>query len=79
MRLIDADAYQYPGDLIYEPTIDAVPVVHGEWVEWYPPKHMIMTGEELLYRCSVCDAKYSDVEGYRHCPHCGAKMDGGQI
>ena len=27
MRLIDADAYQYPGDLIYEPTIDAVEVV----------------------------------------------------
>lgn len=27
MRLIDADAYQFPGDLIYEPTIDAVEVV----------------------------------------------------
>ena len=57
-------------------TNDVVPVVHGEWVEWYPLKHMIMTGEELLYCCSVCDAKYSDVEGYRHCPYCGARMDG---
>lgn len=27
MRLIDADKYQFPGDLINEPTIDAVPVV----------------------------------------------------
>jgi len=27
MRLIDADAYEFPGDLKYEPTIDAVPVV----------------------------------------------------
>ena len=27
MRLIDADAYQYPGDLIDEPTVDAVEVV----------------------------------------------------
>ena len=27
MRLIDADAYQFPGDLINEPTIDAVEVV----------------------------------------------------
>lgn len=27
MRPIDADAYQFPGDLINEPTIDAVPVV----------------------------------------------------
>lgn len=31
MRLIDADAYQFPGDLVNEPTIDAVPVVHGRW------------------------------------------------
>ena len=27
MRLIDADAYEYPGDLVWEPTIDAVAVV----------------------------------------------------
>ena len=27
MRLIDADAYAYPGDLINEPTVDAVKVV----------------------------------------------------
>ena len=27
MRLIDADAYEFPGDLVNEPTIDAVPVV----------------------------------------------------
>ncbi len=58
-----------------EKKADVAPVVHGRWVEWYPPKHMILTGEEMLYRCSSCDAKYSDVEGYRFCPHCGAKMD----
>ena len=56
--------------------VDAVEVVHGRWVEWYPPMHMILTGEELLYRCSACDAKYPDVEGYRYCPHCGAFVDG---
>ena len=27
MRLVNADDYEYPGDLIYMPTIDAVPVV----------------------------------------------------
>ncbi len=27
MRLINADAYAYPGDLVNEPTIDAVEVV----------------------------------------------------
>lgn len=50
---------------------------HGHWEEWYPPAHMILTGEEMLYRCTICDAKYPDVEGYRHCPFCGNPMDGG--
>lgn len=54
---------------------DAVPVVHAHWKEWWPPKHMIMTGEEMLYVCSACTAKYSDIEGKRYCPFCGAKMD----
>lgn len=57
------------------PTVDAMEVVHGLWAEWYPPMHMIITGEEILYRCSACDAKYPDVEGYKYCPHCGAMMD----
>lgn len=47
----------------------------GSWEEWYPPVHMILTGEEMLYRCSVCTAKYSDVEGYDYCPFCGAQME----
>ena len=58
------------------PTVDAVEVVHGHWREWWPPAHMILTGEEMLYRCSACDAKYADVSGYKFCPNCGARMDG---
>lgn len=57
------------------PAVDAVEVVHGMWSEWWPPAHTIMTGEEMLYRCSVCDAKYADVEGFRYCPYCGANME----
>ena len=60
-----------------QPTVDAAPVVHGTWEEWYPQIHMIFTGEEMLYRCSACTAKYPDVEGFRYCPFCGAMMDGG--
>ena len=60
------------------PTAEVEEVRHGEWVEWYPPKEYIITSEEMLYCCSMCDAKYEDVEGYKYCPYCGAKMDGGK-
>ena len=59
------------------PAADVAPVRHGRWEDWWPGIGLIMTGEEMLYRCSVCDAKYSTVESYKYCPNCGAKMDGG--
>ena len=60
------------------PTVDAVEVVHGHWEEWWPGDcALIMTCEEMLYRCSACDAKYSDIENKRYCPWCGANMMGG--
>ena len=65
-------------DIVEIPTADVVEAVNAEWVEWYPPKEYILTGEELLYCCSNCDAKYLDVEGYKYCPYCGAEMDGGK-
>ena len=58
------------------PAADVATVRHGGWLEWFPGDcALIMTGEEMLYRCSTCDAKYPDVEGYKYCPNCGAKMD----
>lgn len=61
----------------HAPTVDAVEVVrHGKWLEWFPGDcALIMTGEEMLYRCSSCDAKYADAEEYKYCPYCGARMD----
>lgn len=56
-------------------TVDAPEVVHGHWEEWLPGMSVILTGEEMLYMCSNCTAKYEDVEGMRYCPYCGAKMD----
>lgn len=56
------------------PAADVLEVKCGRWVEWWPPKHMILTGEEKLFRCSICDAKYADVEGFSFCPYCGADM-----
>ena len=56
--------------------VDAVPVRHGRWEEWLPGMSVILTGEEMLYMCSNCTAKYEDVEGMRYCPNCGADMRG---
>lgn len=61
-----AECLDYVRDL---PTIEAVPVVHGEWIKemgaFFP-----------RYICSACREKYG-AEWYRHCPSCGAKMKGG--
>lgn len=56
------------------PTIDAVSVVHGEWM----PNPKIGWGETWV--CSICGEKTtSSVMGYpryNYCPICGAKMKG---
>lgn len=57
------------------PTIDAVPVRHGRWIE---------STTDLI--CSACETAFNDEiawmcrdlpYGYpMYCPYCGAKMDG---
>lgn len=63
------------------PTIDAVPVVHGRWVNFY--------GDFSIAECSECESQFEvtfDDESngalwdgfrqfYNYCPTCGAKMD----
>lgn len=56
------------------PAVDAEPVRHGEWSNYQ------INGYDRLHpiyetRCSLCD-KYARFK-YRYCPHCGARMDGG--
>lgn len=62
------------------PTVDAVPVVHGEWIS------VDGTPECDEWDCSVCERRLTfgellnaeDVYEWNHyCPDCGAKMDGG--
>ena len=68
----------YKADDVFEvlnklPAADVVEVVHGEWI-W---------NEDCeCWVCSVCER--SALNNYRglsvnseYCPHCGAKMDGG--
>lgn len=58
------------------PAVDAVPVVHGRWLEcedgW----------GDTHYQCSECgeewnlDAGTPEENDMNYCPNCGAKMDG---
>lgn len=61
-------------DLDEAPTVDAVPVVHGRWIE--------DTYSNTSYDadCSVCGEKIKwngCMTDFNYCPNCGAKMDGG--
>ena len=56
------------------PTIDAVPVRHGRWVETYSQGCW-------HYDCPFCDDGYAtkqrEKKPVKYCCNCGAKMDGG--
>lgn len=83
MRLIDAknanlidaigcNAFKDRQDIIElinnQPTVDAVPLVYGRWIEYQIP-HVIC--------CSNCDwATDAAEKNFQYCPMCGAKMDG---
>lgn len=53
---------------------DVVPVVHGRFVHDGPR----FAGGVDWWHCSSCGRVVSGVETrFDYCPHCGAKMDGG--
>ena len=57
----------------YAPTVEARPVVHGEW-EQLCDKYF-STKIPTISRCSVCGKKYNLANlGYNFCPECGASM-----
>ena len=93
MRLIDADAlkkqyYPFPCAIGVEnavtiraineaPTIDAAPVMHGEWVLQGENEHDYETS--LEEKCSLCGRyvyRYDTQPQDNYCPNCGARMDG---
>ena len=56
-------------DLADIPSADVAPVRHGRWIKITPSG---------IYECSKCK-KYvmtCDIEAYKYCQRCGAKMDG---
>lgn len=61
------------------PAADVVEVVHGEWLRSDDDWNSLTT-----IQCSSCGEEWcfetdDDVSllNYKHCPNCGAKMDGG--
>ena len=55
-----------------EPTIEAEPVVHGEWI--------FGTANHREYmKCSWCLHSQTPTGVFVYCPNCGAKMDRGEL
>ena len=60
-----------------QPTVEAKPVVYGEWIE-----DQVETGDPFgngyylidMLRCSVCGAFFDVSETRNFCPECGADM-----
>lgn len=61
-------------DIEKAPTISAVPVVHGRWIEHPDDRCSLFNGWE----CSECKQIVSGGRG-NYCPNCGAKMDAKEL
>jgi hypothetical protein len=85
-RVIRQHIKEHPGYPIYEkvmvlvcealddsPTVDAVPVVHGRWIETLVPDGYVQKASRMRKQCSVCG--WTNACRYKYCPNCGAKMD----
>ena len=54
------------------PTVDAVEVVHGRWIEKW---HRNILGDYPRFHCSECGEDKPNAIHTNYCPNCGAKMD----
>lgn len=82
MRLIDADAFlermkrtnryfSVKFDIDAQPTVDVVEMAHGKW------KLYETNCYSKIWECSECKGKWDFHT--KHCPYCGAKMDGKKV
>ena len=57
------------------PAADVAPMVHGRWIERRAPHAM----GGISAKCSACSKRVQYLGNpLNYCPHCGAKMDGGE-
>lgn len=56
-----------------QPTVEAVPVVRGEWIDTCPDYHSGFRSN--AHKCSICGDYYTtEPEELFFCPRCGADM-----
>ena len=68
-------------DIDDAPTIDAVKVVHGRWIDkgWDGDFSWRIDGHGNcwhVYECSNCKNELCGIPKTNYCPECGARMDG---
>lgn len=69
--LSERSAFKY--DILAAPTIDAVPVIHGEWIEDGDNQPLSC---DKMYCCSNCKQNRRPKSRFtNYCSNCGAKMD----
>lgn len=86
-RLIDASkfeklvhnhraTYLFKDDVLaaiaVQPTVDAVEVVHGHWID-----RPSMKGQVYCSECATIEKSTDSNYKSKHCPGCSARMDGG--
>lgn len=71
-------AYKNALDILSDaPTVDAVEVVHGKWIEKIDMvESYLADSTEVFYECSVCEC--ANIGESPYCSNCGAKMDMGE-
>jgi hypothetical protein len=67
--------------IINAPTLDYAPVKRGEWIPWIEEVEIYNTGgfrepKQVGWLCSECKKGRCEFQR-KHCPDCGARMDGG--
>ena len=69
--IVESGCVNHEGEIMdcvrYAPTIEAVPVVHGEWI-------FVGYGKPDAWDCSECNAMVG--RKYNFCPNCGSYNGG---
>ena len=78
--MMDNDEHMVEDILRKQPTIDAVPVVHGDFEKY--PEEVILNLRVTPFLCKTCRTTFitlnKERKRFMFCSYCGAKMDGGK-